>query len=286
VDPAGRARFVPASARFVPFSGRGMPMGMEHATVVGDTSSLKCVRCASGFRLKPIPAGPSHTPSAFPMKNRFAIVACGLALLLAAAPMVCRAAVIYDNLTQPSGGSDGVGTGGLVQGPLYDSFSTGTGSGFQLTSVQLLLSNGGGSAGTTSIGIYTNNAVTSPPSPGSLLATIGTVTTASLSGTASVWNVSLGSPLSLAAGTRYWVGLSTSNNASTQWFYASSSAGTGVANEYLSNSTGNFANADIGPYQMSVNVVPEPSVCVMALVSVASVGWGLRRLRAPRALQS
>ena len=220
------------------------------------------------------------------MKNRSAAVACGLALLLAAAPIVCRAEVVYDNLAQASAGSDGVGTGGLVQGPLYDSFSTGTGSGFQLTSVQLLLSNGGGSAGTTSIGIYNNDTSTSPPSPGSLLATIGTVTTASLSGTASVWNVSLGSSLSLAASTRYWVGLSTSNNASTQWWYAASDTGTGVANEFFSNSTGNFVNAGDRPYQMAVNVVPEPSVCVMALAGVASVGWGLRRRRTPRALQS
>jgi len=220
------------------------------------------------------------------MKNRFATVACGLALLLAAAPMVCRAEVVYNNLAQASAGSDGVGTGGLVEGPLYDSFSTGTGSGILLTGVQLLLSKSGGSSGTTSIGIYNNDAGTSPPSPGSLFATIGTVTDSSLSGTASVWNVSLGSSLSLAASTRYWVGLSTNNNASTQWWYAASGTGTGVANEYSSNHTGNFANANINPYQMAVNVVPEPSVCVMALAGVASVGWGLRRRRTPRALQS
>jgi hypothetical protein len=214
------------------------------------------------------------------MKNRFATVACGLALLLAAAPTICRAAVIYDNLAQASAGYDGVGSGGLVEGPLYDSFSTGTGSSFLLTSVQLLLSNGGGSSGTTSIGIYTNNAGTSPPSPGSLFATIGTVTDTSLSGTASVWNVSLGSPLSLAASTRYWVGLSTNNGASMQWWYASSAAGTGVAAEYFSNSNGSFANAGNGPYQMSVNVVPEPSVCVMAIVSLACGTLVMRQHRA------
>jgi hypothetical protein len=213
------------------------------------------------------------------MKNRFATVACGLALLLAAAPMVCRAEAIYDNLSQPSGGYDGVGTGGLVEGPLYDSFSTGTGSGFLLTSVQLLVSKSGGSSGTTSIGIYNNNAGTSPPSPGSLFATIGTVSDTSLSGTASVWNVSLGSPLSLAASTRYWVGLSTSNNASMQWWYASSSAGTGVANEYFSNNQGSFANAGNGPYQMLVNVVPEPSLYAMALVGLAFGGSVVFRRR-------
>lgn len=213
------------------------------------------------------------------MKNRFATVTCGLALLLAAAPMVCRAEVVYNNLAQASAGSDGVGTGGLVQGPLYDSFSTGTGSGFQLTSVQLLLSNGGGSAGTTSIGIYNNDAGTSPPSPGSLFATIGTVTDSSLSGTAGVRNVSLGSPLSLAASTRYWVGLSTSNNASMQWWYAASGTGTGVANEFFSNSTGNYANAGDRPYQMLVTVVPEPSLYALALVGLAFGGSVVFRRR-------
>ena len=211
------------------------------------------------------------------MKVFIATVAGGLALLLAAAPTTCRAAVIYDNLSQTSAGSDGVGPGGLVEGPLSDSFSTGTGSGFLLTGVQLLLSNGGGSSGTTSIGIYTNNASTSPPSPGSLFATIGTVTDSSLSGTASVWSVSLGSPLSLAASTRYWVGLSTSNGASMQWWYASSGTGTGVANEFFSNNTGSYANANDRPYQMLVTVVPEPSLYALALVSLACSGFVMRR---------
>jgi hypothetical protein len=215
------------------------------------------------------------------MKKCFAVFAFGLATLLAATSMLCRGEVIYDNLTQASAGSDGVGTGGLVEGPLYDSFSTGTGSGILLTGVQLLLSNGGGSSGATSIGIYTNNAATSPPSPGSLLATIGTVTTASLSGTASVWNVSLGSPLSLTASTRYWVGLSTANNASTQWWYAASDTGTGVANEFFSNSTGSFVNANDRPYQMLVTVVPEPSLYALALVGLACGGVAVRRYLPP-----
>lgn len=215
------------------------------------------------------------------MKKRFAVFAFGLATLLAATSTMCRGEVIYDNLTQASAGSDGVGPGGLVEGPLYDSFSTGTGSGILLTGVQLLLSNGGGSSGATSIGIYTNNAGTSPPSPGSLLATIGTVTTASLSGTASVWNVSLGSPLSLTASTRYWVGLSTSNNASTQWWYAASGTGTGVANEFFSNSTGSFVNANDRPYQMLLTVVPEPSLYALALVSLACGSVAVRRYLPP-----
>jgi hypothetical protein len=215
------------------------------------------------------------------MTNRFAAIACGFALLLAAAPTMCHAAVIYDNLSQTSAGYDGVGSGGLVEGPLYDSFSTGTGSSFLLTGVQLLVSKSGGSSGTTSIGIYNNNAVTDPPSPGSLFATIGTVTDSSLSGTASVWSVSPVSPLSLAASTRYWVGLSTSNNATMQWWYASSNAGTGVADEYFSNSTGNFANAGDRPYQMQVSVtaVPEPSTYAMALAGLACGGSTMFRRR-------
>jgi hypothetical protein len=133
--------------------------------------------------------------------------------------------------------------------------------------------------GSTSIGIYNSNVGASPPTPGSLLASIGTVSDASLSGTASVWSVTLGSPLSLAGGTRYSVGLSTSTNANAQWAYASSSAGTGVAGEYLSNNTGTFSTVGNGPYQMKVSVaaVPEPSLTVMALVGLACGCVGIRK---------
>jgi hypothetical protein len=136
------------------------------------------------------------------MKNLLTTVAAGMAILLAAAAPICRAGLIYDNLSQASGGSDFVGQGGLVNGPLYGSFSTGVGAGVRLTGVQLLLSNGGGASGITSIGIFNSNNGTSPPSPGALYAAIGTVSDSSLSATASVWNVSLVSPLSLAANTR------------------------------------------------------------------------------------
>ncbi len=91
--------------------------------------------------------------------------------------------------------------------------------------------------------------------------------------------MSLGSPLSLAASTRYWVGLSTSNNASMQWWYAASGTGTGVANEFFSNSTGNYANANDRPYQMLVTVVPEPSLYALALVGLASGGLSMWRRR-------
>lgn len=125
-----------------------------------------------------------------------------------------RAGVIYDNLGQPSGGGDPVKPGGGVQGPLYDSFSTGTGSGFLLTDVQLLLFNTGVPSGSTSIGIYDPRTLSGGAVvPGDIVATIGTVSDSSLSGTASVWNVSVASPVSLAANARYWVGLSTSDNA-------------------------------------------------------------------------
>ena len=125
------------------------------------------------------------------------------------------------------------------------------------------------------------HADTSPPSPGSLFATIGTVSDSSLSGTASVWSVSLVSPLSLAVSTRYRVGLSTTNNATSQWSYASTSLGTGVASEYFSNSLGTFANLGDGPYQMAVSVtaIPEPSLYAMALVGLASGGLSMWRLR-------
>lgn len=87
-----------------------------------------------------------------------------------------RAGVIYDNLGQPSGGGDPVKPGGGVQGPLYDSFSTGTGSGFLLTDVQLLLFNTGVPSGSTSIGIYDTRTLSGGAVVlGDIVATIGTV---------------------------------------------------------------------------------------------------------------
>jgi len=216
------------------------------------------------------------------MKYRRAALAFGLVTLLAATSTMCLAEVIYDNLSQSSAGADTVNASGLVHGPLFNSFSTptGTGAGFVLTDIQLLLSAAGVPAGSTSIGIYSNNAAASPPMPGSLLATIGTVSDSSLSGTASVWSVSLASPLSVAAGTRYWVGLSTNDNANGGWSYATTSNGTGVAGEYLSNSTGTFSNVGNGPYQMKVSVaVPEPSLPVMALVGLACGSVAMCRRR-------
>jgi hypothetical protein len=215
------------------------------------------------------------------MKNLLTTVVAGMVILLAAAAPICRAGLIYDNLSQASGGSDFVGQGGLVDGPLYGSFSTGAGAGVRLTGVQLLLSNGGGSSGITSIGIFNSNNGTSPPSPGTLYAAIGTVSESSLSATASVWNVSLVSPLSLAANTRYWVGLSTNNGAVMQWWYSSNSAGTGVTGEYFSNNNGTFQNVGDGPYQMSVSVtaVPEPTTSAMALAGLAYGCYSLVRHR-------
>lgn len=212
------------------------------------------------------------------MKHRFSSIVSGFASLLVMTSTMSRAAVVYDNLNQTSGGGDAVGPGGLVEGPLYNSFSTGTGSGFLLSGVQLLLSNGGGSSGSTSIGIYDTNGGTIPPSPGSLIEMLGTVTESNLSGAASVWNVSLAAPLLLAASTQYWVGLSTNNGAQMQWWYASSSDGTGVAGEFFSNHTGSFANLGNGPYQMSVSVtaIPEPSTSLLSVVGATML---LRRRR-------
>jgi hypothetical protein len=64
-----------------------------------------------------------------------------------------------------------------------------------------------------------------------------------------------------------------------QWWYAASGTGTGVANEFFSNSTGNYANAGDRPYQMLVTVVPEPSLYALALVGLAFGGSVVFRRR-------
>ena len=70
-------------------------------------------------------------------------------------------------------------------------------------------------------------------SPGSLLITLGTMSDNVLTSTPSVETFNLTTPYSLAAGTRYWVGLA-SNDSSAAWQYSYAS-GVGLAGEYWSS---------------------------------------------------
>ena len=84
----------------------------------------------------------------------------------------------------------------------------------------------------------------------------------------------------LAANTRYWIELSTSNG-SLEWSYSGANDGIGVANEYNFYAGVVYHNADFTPYQMSIgSAVPEPSTWATMLVGF--VGLGFARYRTSR----
>jgi hypothetical protein len=77
----------------------------------------------------------------------------------------------------------------------------------------------------------------------------------------------------LAANTRYWIELSTSNG-SLEWSYSQVNNGIGVANEYNFYAGSVSANAAFTPYQMSVgSAVPERSSWAMMLLGLAGLGF-------------
>ena len=199
--------------------------------------------------------------------NRWCVASAAVVMSLVAMVSVGRASVLlYDNLGQTSTGSDHVSASlGTVHGPLYNSFSTAVGSGSLVTDVRLLLKDSAGGTGSTTVGIYSDSGNT----PGVLFATVGVVNDTSLTATAAIVDVLPGAPISLAANTRYWIGLSTSDNSTAQWVFTSSSAGLGVSGQFFSNSSGTHGVSD-GPYQMAV--VPEPSVGALAFAAVACAG--------------
>jgi hypothetical protein len=166
-----------------------------------------------------------------------------------------KAAVLYDNLSVASIGNDdqiatppgGPPPGGF--GPLYDSFST-SGSAFDVTQVQILVGLPGQTAvpgASFQVALYNNG---TGNTPGSLNQVIGTVLDSALSTSFTV--VSFNSlSITLAADTRYWIGLSSPNTAGL-WSVATDDSGTGVAGEFFSNAGGTSPNVG-QPYQMQVS---------------------------------
>jgi hypothetical protein len=155
------------------------------------------------------------------------------------------------------------------------SFSTGS-SGFTLADVML------------NVGAYyfvAGDSVTlslvsdSSTSPGTLLDVLGTIQASSLTPvqTDIIYDIPLGSPIALAANTRYWLEMSTeSSNNQIYWLAEGDNSGTGVAGEYWYYYSTLYANNDYvenesGPVQARLsNTVPEPSS--MAVLTMALFG--------------
>jgi hypothetical protein len=183
------------------------------------------------------------------------------------------ATVLYDNLDATPNYPYPLATYGPF---FYDSFSTGA-DGFNLTSVELLVAAAGTPTGSFSVGLYRD----ASRSPGSLLMTLGTVSDDILTATPSVETFNLTTPYSLAAGTRYWVGLA-SNDSDAAWIYSYES-GVGLAGEYWSTTLDGvvpnyLGGLSTGPFQMQVSgdvsgVPLPPSVLLLGSALVGLIGF-------------
>jgi hypothetical protein len=158
----------------------------------------------------------------------------------------------------------------------YDSFSTGP-TAYSLTSVSVVLE-GSTAAGHTSVGLYSDAST----APGPLLYAIGNILDTALTTTFTKYDLTLALPYSLAANTRYWIGLvgfaTTANWGTTP----EASGQPGVSGEYNALQTTVTSNSTGSPYQMEIDAtpataaVPEPSLMVLLCISIMSVA-GLRR---------
>ena len=230
-------------------------------------------------------------------------------------------AILYDNLNAATASADSVSD----DGPLYDSFTSGT-TILYLTDVMLSLANAAPQSAmaqqslsaskalsparshhpkrarglraraatpkTTSSGPFITVALyaDSAGSPGSLLTTIGTLNDTSLSASPSSFDFPLGTPALLAANTRYWIGISTTNGSAAFWDWSLDIGGTGVSTGFFANDGGVSPNVD-GPYQMRVTALsgaptttptpsptptpsstPAPPTAVLMLIGAICIG--------------
>lgn len=188
-------------------------------------------------------------------------------------PSAAYPSSIYNNLSGTTAGSDGV----YSFGPLADSFSTGA-SGLSMNQVQLILALYGPVTGSTNIELLADSST----HPGAPLATIGSINDGAL--TDSYATYSFTTSYTLAANTRYWIELISTNNSSLQWAYTSSKA---PSTEYFFNRNGVHPNSG-DPYQLAVSGsapaparVPEPASITLLMTGL--LGFAASRQKQERA---
>ena len=144
------------------------------------------------------------------------------------------AATLYDNLDAPFSNANGGDPFWL--GPEGDSFSTGSAP-VMLGNVQLLLS-GNGTPGTLTIDLLSDNST----APGSVLNTIGTISTDVLTSTPTVFTLTAPFGIILSPNTRYWLQATGSGSVMSDYSHSAAAwdieypaglADVGVAGEYL-----------------------------------------------------
>jgi hypothetical protein len=201
-------------------------------------------------------------------------LAASLAAVLAIAGGA-RAAAIYDNLDATPGGADPVDQ--EVFGPLYDSFSTG-GTAYDLRSISLLLSlSGPANGGETDVALFADDDGAPDTTP---ILDFDVLPDSQLTGSPEVYSTETN--YVLAANTRYWIGLRSTDGGLAQWSWSLDTSGPGVAGEFFANQSGVFPYTD-GPYQMELSdvAVPEPAAWALMLVGVGAVGFAARRRAKP-----
>jgi hypothetical protein len=198
---------------------------------------------------------------------------------LAAPQSRASALTLFDNTSFVTGGD------GLISqvNPIGDSFSTGDVA-VDLTDFGAVLSLQGTATGSTTFSLYSDNSET----PGTLIATVGTITDTSLTSSSADYLFS-GLDIALAADTRYWILATATGNAA--WWSAADGSGTGTSNEFLAANQ-IFPDGD-GPLNMSVigetesgSETPEPGTLALTGAGLAfAVAWRARSIK-PRSAES
>ncbi len=222
--------------------------------------------------------------------KRFMIAVVGVVAVALGVVGFCgpaSAAILFDNLAStPFSTLNGDDPFSL--GPQGDSFSTGPSS-IMLDDVQLLLS-GDGTLGTITVDLLSDHS----RAPGSVLATIGTMSTGLLTSTPTVFDFTPPPGVILSPNTRYWLQVTGSGatmsdrgdqGAAWDIQYPYGSNGIGETGEFfefpLSSSVLVFPDTDF-PNMMLVDgtTVPEPTTLIIwSLLGGIGIAIGWRRRR-------
>jgi hypothetical protein len=206
--------------------------------------------------------------------------------VVAASPAAKAAAIVYDNLAASVGGSDSIN--GVAP---FNSFSTGA-QGGDLVGLTLLLSANPTDGGSITVNLYSD----SSQAPGGLITSLATILDSALGSSPADFAVTLATQPTLLAGTRYWIGLTATTDASA-WGWASNNSGTDVNTELHQDFGNIFCNSSFAgcshpvspePYIMQVAVdttIPVPEPATAALIGVGMLGLGILRRRQARTPQ-